>query len=189
MKTYFSVTLVFFVAILFSLVTKAETKTTATPLGWRSLDGKILPDTEARKGVDGFGGWLVVTPDQDWQKKWETPNVAPYFKEVDTIKKGTTIFVLMFYSNPKVLNQKVNIRCDIKMNRPDSTVALDQKDVNCDDGKLTGNPGDIYLALPDIRFKAEEKDPKVIGKWQVEVTLQDKIRGVRVPLKTSFTVR
>ena len=38
----------------------------AREAGWYSAEGEPLPDTEARKFVDGFGAWLLTTANTHW---------------------------------------------------------------------------------------------------------------------------
>jgi hypothetical protein len=36
---------------------------------WHDTQEKPIAETEARKSKEGFAGWLLVTPDEDWQEK------------------------------------------------------------------------------------------------------------------------
>jgi hypothetical protein len=56
---------------------------------WRTPDGTAIPDTPARKAINGFGASLVITADADWQAKWETPSdVTPNFTEAKSVSTG-----------------------------------------------------------------------------------------------------
>ena len=60
--------------ILISSIAKAEEG------GWRDKDGNPVPNTDSMNSIDGFGGWLIVTPDKDWEEKWNTPSEdIPHF--------------------------------------------------------------------------------------------------------------
>lgn len=159
---------------------------TEKPFGWRAQDGKIMSQTEARKSVNGFGGWLLVTPGSDWQKEWQKPSTeTPNLKEAKLVKKGETAFVLIFFANPKLdSQQKADVRCNIKITRPNGTISINQSDVICFQGKVDADPRSVFLANPNIGFTGEPNDP--LGKWIVEIDLIDKIRDTKIPLKTSF---
>jgi hypothetical protein len=147
--------------------------------------GNPAPNTEFRNATNGFGGWLVVTPDSDWQAKWETsPETVPRFNTAETVKRGGELFILIFFSNPKLSdNQTADVTCDIDVTRADGSSSIHQIDAVCFRGELK-TPSRIYLSAPIIRFIGEPKDPA--GKWVVRVTLKDNVRHVSLPLKTSF---
>jgi hypothetical protein len=155
---------------------------------WRDEHGKFLPGTESRNAVDGFGGWLVVTSDSDWQAKWETSSdTVPRFTEAKTVARGKTVFILTFFANPKLNeNGDADVTCDIDVVKPDGTSSVHQVDVVCFRGALRGPPTNVYLSAPILNFVGESNDPA--GKWSVRVTLKDNIRHVSLPLKTSFSL-
>jgi hypothetical protein len=157
--------------------------------GWRSPDGTLVPDTEARKSINGFGAWLVVTSDKYWQEKWKTPpHVRPHFTEAKDVKRGGRLTILIFFVNPKPdARHLVNIRCDIKVVRPDQSVSVNAKDISCMEGELKGSPHYIRLAAPVINFVGEPKDP--LGEWRVEVSVTDAFRGTSIPVRASFNLR
>ncbi len=69
----------------------------AQNIGWRSSDGSPAADTDSMKSVQGFGGWLLVTPDQDWEQKWNTPSEnVPSFNEAHDVKYGEELTILIF---------------------------------------------------------------------------------------------
>jgi hypothetical protein len=153
---------------------------------WRDQNGNFAPDTDTRRAVAGFGGWLVVTSDSDWQAKWETsPDTVPRFTEAKTVARGETIFILTFFGNPKLSESgDTDVTCDIDVVRPDGTSSVHQVDAVCFRGVLRGPPTNIYLSAPILNFVGESNDPA--GKWSVRVTLKDNVRHVSLPLKTSF---
>lgn len=174
-------TLSVFVLLLISCVAFAQE-------GWRDQRGHAAPDTDARKSVGGFGGWVIVTSDADWQAKWETQsNTIPRFTEANTVSRGNRVFVLTFFANPKLNSAgEANVSCDIDVTRPDGTTSTHQSDVVCFRGVLKTDPHYTYLAAPVIGFIGDPGDPA--GVWVVQVTLKDNIRHVVVPLKTSFAL-
>jgi len=159
---------------------------TAEDFGWRGPDGKAMPDTEFRKSSKGFAGMLLTTSDPDWEAKWNTPeHETPSFTEATTVRKGETVFTLIFFVNPEAdAKGAVDVRCDLKVTRPTGTLSVDEKNVECAKGKLEGDPFAMRLAAPVLGFVGEEADP--IGTWQVDVTLRDVRRGVALSLHTTF---
>jgi hypothetical protein len=159
----------------------------ATPSGvWHTPDGTVLTETEARRSVSGFGVWLIATPDQDWQDKWNTPpSVTPHFTEASTVKRGGKLTILIVFSNPQSdLAGNASISCDIKVIRPDGSSSVDAPNLSCMDGPLLGAPANLRLGAPVIVVVAEPKDQT--GHWQVQVRVRDQVRKVEVPVQTSF---
>lgn len=156
--------------------------------GWVDRDGNPVQNTDAMKSINGFGGWLIVTPDSDWEAKWNTPpDVTPHFSEASDVRYGEELTILIFYINPRTnAAGEINIRCDIKITRPDGTSATDAKDVVCAKGKLQGSPRHVRLTTTIIKYIGEPGDPP--GRWDVEVVLTDKRRNTRLPLKTHFVL-
>jgi hypothetical protein len=175
-------------AIAIQLFLCLPTGASAEPF-WKDENGNPVPNTEFRSAVNGFAGWLVVTPDADWQAKWETPSkTIPRFNTANTVRRDERLFVLIFFSNPKLTDkQMAEVTCDINVTRPNGTSSIHQVDAVCSRGELKGNPSNVYLSAPIIGFIGEPKDPA--GKWVVGVTLKDNIRHVSVPLTTSFTLQ
>jgi hypothetical protein len=153
---------------------------------WFGPDKSKWPDTEFRKTKNDFAGFLLVTPDTDWEKKWNTPpDTIPYFREAKTAKVGDELVILTFFVNPKTdQSGNTNVICRIKTTRPNGTVSLDQKDIPCTKGKLLGHPNNIRLSPAIIKFVGEKGDP--LGKWVVEVEIEDVNRKTFLQLKTQF---
>ena len=110
--------------------------------GWVYKDGTSVPNSDSMKSIKGFGGWLVVTPDADWEEKWNTPpDTTPNFTVASEVNYGEELTILPFYINPKLNSRgEANVLCDIKITRPDGSNAIDVKDIECASGKLQGNP-------------------------------------------------
>jgi hypothetical protein len=144
-------------------------------------------NTDNQKQVDGFGGWIIVTPDEDWEQKWNTPSsTTPYFSTAKDVKRGKTIFVLTFFANPKLNGEgKADITCDIEVVRPDGSFSTRETGTVCFNGMLE-DVNNMYLSHQVIGFIGESKD--LPGEWVVRVTLKDNVRKVAVPLKTSFVL-
>jgi hypothetical protein len=154
---------------------------------WRDQRGQRAPDTEARKSEGGFGGWLVITPDQDWEAKWAVPDelATPAFNEAETLRFGETVVALIFIVNPLPNAEgNVNVRCDLRVTRPNGSVSVDQKDLACLEGPLLGNPFNIRVGLPTLQFVGEPGDAP--GTWVFEVTVRDVQRAKALNLRSSI---
>jgi hypothetical protein len=153
---------------------------------WRSRDGQPVPDTDQRKSSRGFGGWVIATADADWEAKWNTPaQETPEFAEAHSVRKGQRVFTLIFIGNPLPdSNGEVNVRCHIRVTRPNGSVAVDRRDLPCLQGRLQGNPLNLRLAGITLPFVGEEGDP--LGRWMTEITLHDVERDVVLDLRNVF---
>ena len=139
--------------------------------------------------MPGFGGWVLVTPDANWQAKWETPsNTVPSFSRASEVKTGGKLFILIFFTNPKLDSSgQANVACDITLTRPDGSISTHQPNAVCFRGVLKGDPHDTYLSGPVIGFGADPGD--LAGQWKVDVVLKDNNRHQSLPLKSSFLLR
>lgn len=140
------------------------------------------------KNVNGFGGWLVVTQDKDWEEKWNTPQEnTPSFSEAKEVSYGEELTILIFFTNPRPNDEGfMNIACDLMVVRPDETYSIDEKDVACANWKVPPKPynHNIQLTQAVIKYIGETGD--LPGKWKVYVNLKDKNAGIEVPLETEF---
>ena len=155
-------------------------------VGWRDADGKPIPDTESQKSVEGFGGLLLMTPDAEWEKKWNTkPQDVPQLDVASTVKTGGQLFILTMFTNPQLdAAGKANITIDIDVRRPDGSASTHVEGGVCFQGKLAGPPLNVYICGSVIGFVGEASD--LVGTWPVRVTLTDTARKVSVPLTTNF---
>lgn len=163
---------------------------TAEPApGWRTPDGKQVPETDAMRTVQGFSGRLLITSDSDWQEKWDTPaEHTPVFNQADEVGTGGTLTLLTFLANPKVgADGMTDVACDFVMLRPDGSASTGAKDLPCFKVKLEGDPTHVYLSTTNLQFLAEPGDPP--GRWTFRITLKDRLRGVEVPLSASFSLK
>ena len=154
--------------------------------GWIDQSGNPVPNTDEMKSASGFGGWLVVTPDSDWESEWNTPSEhVPNFTTVEEVRVGEVLAILPLFINPKLdQNGFARVHCNIRIIRPDQTVSMDEKNLNCFTYKLNRDPRSVWLSALIPKFVGEPLDPK--GKWLVELVLRDMVRDVAIPLKTSF---
>lgn len=67
---------------------------------WLGPDRSKWPDTEFRKTKSDFTGILLVTPDTDWEQKWNTPpDTIPHFREAESVNVGEELVLLTFFVN------------------------------------------------------------------------------------------
>jgi len=153
---------------------------------WVTKSGERAPNTPSQKSLNGFGGWLLITPDKDWQAKWDTPKEhTPSFNEAKKVKLGEELTILPFFSNPKLTeDKKFEILCDIRVEQPDGKLSIDEKNIPCANGQIHGDPRAIYLTQAVITYIGEPGDK--LGKWKVFVNLTDKNREVHLNLVSSF---
>lgn len=156
---------------------------------WKDESGRAAPNTGYRNSKNGFGGWLVVTPDADWKQKWETsPETVPHFNTADSVERGKVVTILIFYVNFGLdENKHADVTCDIKSIRPDSSVSIDKQGIQCLEGEPDLTPTYIRLAPAVIKFTAEPSD--LAGTWMIRVVLHDNIRHTHLPLKTTFRLQ
>jgi hypothetical protein len=156
---------------------------------WHDRQGNSIQESDSQRSIDGFAGLLVVTPDENWYEKWNTPpETTPEFTSAKTpIHNGDKLFFLTVLSNPGTNSEgKADVWCDMKVIRPDGTVSLRETDKPCFQATLPGGSHNLYLSELVAGFLAEPNDLR--GPWVVTVTLKDKIRGVSLSLRNSFVV-
>lgn len=158
----------------------------AQPGAWKDSDGKVRVETEAMKSKNDFAGMVIVTTDEDWQEKWNTPpETQPSFTKAETVPYGKKVFVLIFFANPKLDGHgRADVECDLKITAPTGRVSLAQEQLSCFAGRLKGAPHHLYLSDPTVVFSGDPGDP--VGAWEVQVRLRDRRRGVELPLRTTF---
>ena len=156
--------------------------------GWRTKEGNIVPNSDNMKSIKGFGGWLLITSDADWEEKWNTPTyVSPNFNEASNVNYGQKLTILTFFINPKVSDQgTINITCGVKITRPDNKVSVNNQNIECLKDIVIENPRNVHLSPIVIDYIGEEGDPP--GEWVVEVNINDINRGASIPLKNTFTL-
>jgi hypothetical protein len=158
--------------------------------GWVTREGEAVPQTESQATVDGFSAMLLLTPDRDWQEKWNTPvEHAPLFNTAREVGPGGELNILVLLANPQVdpSSGMTDVVCDLEMHRPAGHGELIQKDLPCFNVKLTGDPRNVYMTNTWLKYIEEAADPR--GTWTVVVRVRDRLRGAEVPLRASFVVK
>jgi hypothetical protein len=155
---------------------------------WRTKDGKVVPETPARKAKNGLGVWLVITADPDWQAKWNTPShETPNFAEAKRVSTGGRLAILTFVVNPSPGPRNVlNVVSHIEVTRPNGTTSVNSPGQPCLRGNLTGAATNVRLCEAVIQFAADPGDPA--GVWKVKVTVRDENRDTEVPVASSFVL-
>lgn len=154
--------------------------------GWVDRNGDPVPDSDSMKSDSGFGASLIVTPDEDWAEKWNTPReTTPYFSEASEVRVGQVLTILPLFINPKLDENRIaRISCDLRIVRPDSSLAIDEERLNCFTYEIPGDPESVFLSAIIPKYVGEPGDPR--GVWLVEMTMRDEVRGVGIPLSVSF---
>jgi hypothetical protein len=175
--------------VLLLVVTTSAAISAEGPSFWLDSEGKPAADTPDRRSVGSFGGWLLVTSDQDWREKWNTPREeTPKFTVTSSPRRGQKIFVLIFFGNPKLdVNRAANVTCDIRLTGPNDTVPVDVRNIDCFKGTISIDPKSIFVSAPVIEFVGEPADP--LGQRVVEVVVRDNNAKVEIPLRTEFELK
>ncbi|UUZ46543.1 hypothetical protein LP420_21615 [Massilia sp. B-10] len=161
----------------------------AQSIDWRDQKGNPVVDQPMMKSKNGFGASLLMTPDQDWKEKWDTPpETAPSFRSTDSVKYGEQVTLLTFFTSPRRdAGGKVRVRCDHKITAPDGKVQLEQRDQACFEGVLAGAQYAMYLAGPVIKFAGDPGDLE--GVWVFDVVVRDEIGQITLPLQATLTLK
>ncbi len=136
--------------------------------------------------LNGFGGWLVVTPDPDWEQKRDTPpQTVPHFDIASEVRYRETLTILTFFINPVLdFRGEMSIRCDMQIVRPDASFSIDATGLDCTKGSISGDPRNIRLTSAIIEFIGEAGDQP--GEWLIDINLYDENRDTKIPLKSSL---
>jgi hypothetical protein len=140
--------------------------------------------TESQKTVGGFNGLLIITPDKDWEAKWNTsPETIPYSASGSTVKKGGQLFVLTMFANPQLdASGAARVSMDIDVLKPDGSSSSHAENAVCNQGKVQVQG--MYLCRQVVEFVGEVTDP--VGTWTVRITLKDDVRKISIPLSATF---
>lgn len=159
------------------------------PSGWRDRGGQVIPNSDSMKTVAGFAGTLLVTTDEDWKQKWETPpDTTPNFNRAEDVPYGKRVYVLIFFANPKPdASGEVKVNCDLQITSPTGKVTFQQNGMSCFVGKIAGSLTNMYLSSPVLAFSGDPGDPA--GTWLVQAKLRDEVRAVELPLRYEFRLR
>ena len=156
---------------------------------WRNPDGTPVPETSSRKSTGSMSAMILITADQDWQQKWNTPREhVPRFTETSEVGRDGTLFLLTFFGNPAVDEAgRSKLLCDFLLIKPDGSYATEQRDAVCFDPDFAMERDTTYMTNISVGFKADSSEPK--GSWLYKVVIKDKIAGTELPLEAGFKVK
>lgn len=151
---------------------------------WKDEHGDPVPESPAQKSRDGFGGWLITTVDSDWEEKWNTPSEnIPQLNVASKISVGERVTTLVLFTNALVGEDGlIDVRCDLRVTRPNGTTSIDVEDFECYRGPIEGDPYALRMTAATIEFVGEPGDP--LGEWVTEVTLTDANRRTSLDLRS-----
>ncbi len=152
---------------------------------WAGSNTGTLSGAVSRE-AKGLHGLLLMTPDPDWQAKWDTPaDTTPYIATTTEIYLGDTLSILGFVANPATDQQgEVNIFCAIQLVNATGKAVVAQPEVPCLEGKLSGPAKHSYLLPVGAQVLAELSDEP--GRWTVHYQITDKHRAVTLKLQAHF---
>ncbi|MDM0043289.1 hypothetical protein QTH91_02225 [Variovorax dokdonensis] len=155
---------------------------------WKDAQGRPVPDADNRKSSNGFGAWLLFTPDADWKERWEKPaNGVASLNEANEVSRGKKLFALILVGNPALNEQQADVGCALELTRPDGQVVLRQSDLACLRGPVSGGARSLYMSAPVIAFEARPDEPA--GTWTMRALVRDKLRGAQVLLRNQFILK
>jgi hypothetical protein len=142
-------------------------------------------ETQSQKTIGGFSGLLIITPDKDWEAKWNTsPEAIPYSASGSTVKKGGQLFVLTMFANPQLDTAgAASVSMDIDVLKPDGSSSTHAENAVCSQDKVQVRLG-MYLCRQVVEFVGEVTDP--VGTWTVRITLKDEVGKISLPLSATF---
>lgn len=154
---------------------------------WTS-NGKIVPDTEYRKAVSGFGAYLLITDKADELfSKWNEPRDPVPVRTTATVKRNETITVVLVFRGCKADSKGMcNATFDCSVLRPDKNIYADLKDVELWVNKPAPSEDQIELSFGNISIQIEPDDP--LGVYEVVVKVKDHIANISFTLTQQFEV-
>lgn len=155
----------------------------------RLLDQGDSVSTLGQVPARSMSGWLLITPDKDWQAKWNTPpENVPHFNEAEVVEVGQPLNVLLFFANPSLSAEKqARLTMTISLVRPDGTLEMDEDTSVCLIGPVAVEPQAVRMCDTVLGLVPTKEDLK--GVWTLKATLNDERSGTRIPLTKTFRLR
>ena len=155
--------------------------------GWL-IDGKIAPNDEHVKSINGFGAQLWIIEDQEFFEKWNIPSDTVKINNVYKAKRGKPVFVIILFGNPGVDEKgKAQIEGSIKIKTAEGKIYGEVQNANIWRDLPAPKKNSLGLSVDYMGIVIEPTDPS--GIYRVETTVHDKIKNVKLNLKTHFEVK
>jgi hypothetical protein len=150
--------------------------------------GVHAADPQPQKTVAGFRALLIVTPDKDWQTKWNTtPERIAFYQSGQTVHRGGDVYIVTMFSNPQLdATGAASVSVDIDVKRPDGSSSSHAENAVCTHGALSAPSDSLFICSQVVEFTGEPGDP--LGTWSVDIVVKDDVRKVSVPLNTDFVL-
>ena len=145
-------------------------------------------DPQPQKAVAGFRAMLIVTPDKDWQTKWNTtPESIKFYHSGDTVHRGGEVYIVTMFSNPQLdAAGAARVSVDIDVKRPEGSSSSHAENAPCTKGALTAPANSFFICGQVVEFTGEPGDP--LGTWSVDIVVKDEVRKVSLPLSMDFVL-
>lgn len=146
-------------------------------------------ESMAQEIREGFLASAALVSDADWREKWNTPRAStPNFTPADMLVPGDKATLLIFFANPLVRDGKVVVFCDLEILSEEGRLLGKAQPTPCaGDGRLKGPATDTYLSGMVVDFKVTGNGP--FGRSVFRIGVEDRNRGVRIPLVVAVQVR
>jgi hypothetical protein len=158
----------------------------AQDFAWREKDGTAVPDDEHRKAKNGFGAMVLLTEDEGFFERWNTPD-PPHLDRLTKATRGVPVHVVVIFAGPgRNENGKANVTYDAKVLSPDGSTYCEFN--NLEALKGAGAP-DQFLQIPpqSVAIRIEPEDPA--GTYHVVIAIHDNVRKVELKLTEKFEVK
>lgn len=153
--------------------------------GWTDGNGQPVPDTPHMRSAGDFGAHLVFTEDlAQFREVWNVSVTPPRLPDVQQVRRGGTISgMVIFYGCKAAADKQCNLFAEFSVTLPDG------KRVSAGGTSLwTIAPVADQLMLGDASLDLGFGANDMPGVYRVDVTVIDRVSGVRMPLSRSFTL-
>lgn len=159
-----------------------------SPAGWKDMQGKPLEDTEWMKSHGDFGAQLLlITDEQAFFKRWETPSKVVSFDTASIVHRGQPLITPIIFSGCTADAQgHCQVSADFKILRPDGTAYAELPQVGLWQNRPPPPPGLLELGVGYIKVVIEPEDPA--GTYTVEAQVKDAVGHAAFVLTQRFTV-
>ncbi|MDQ3267190.1 MAG: hypothetical protein M3P47_00375 [Pseudomonadota bacterium] len=77
---------------------------------WGDINGKPVQETESMKSKNDFAGSVLVTTDEDWREKWDTPpETKPNFNKAGIVPYGKKVLSLLSFQIHRGMTMGIQI--------------------------------------------------------------------------------